>query len=826
MKNTYYHPDSISKINLQSLNNLSYKIGSELKEIYYSYFQEGPVGANSAQYNAAVSKMKTDSSVLTSKIQELYFLSGIPDPIRSIFGNYYVLDVVNGKETIYLINSTEDPTNISKYPFPLKDIFTYVLGETSDSDELKIQDLSIDINDENLYNFLSKYSLTELTGIDLVLATGIFKFFFKYVLAELIKTIGQFDYTKFVIQQHSEKNIASRNNNYLAYDLTSEYNQYIRQYETYFSSSLRRETLMPNYYVTDLYLTTLNQPLAKNILTLNNTINVSKQNILSNEYYVDFVEQLLQLSNEQINNLSVAKNIIIDDVLANKNNISLSSENFPYNIDLTFNNFESDPVIQVLQNKKLNVVAANNFYSLLESDQISRTPFYIESENVLKTRTQETTEYIDLDGSYYTLSNINNILSGSIIGLSNNTVLNFTGSFELKNPNNFSLFLTDESRKKYQSNKNSLSLFDYLKYKGVIASQIEPKLNYSSVLFNNIMNHYGVAFDITKSSALNNVVLQKTIIPRNNNIDQITFVDTQVIYDKIYKYDVDVVGLTEQIQYSYQNVQFVDSIEALSLTNNGPINIEVYLKENNFFYKNNLFSDKSVVVDDPPTPVDVNIVPYIGAPNNLLFMFNTQDTTIIDEPISILQNDINYFTKVRHKQRPSKKSILFQSISDVTSVQIYRTNRIPKSYRDFSNSLYNVLNFNGDSATTFIETLQQNVKYYYTFRSVDVHGNISNPSDVFEVKIINNDGAIYQIITPYYFEQNTKLNMEKSFKKYLTIDPSIIQQQLTIDDEGKPQLGIDNGFWSNNFKVRVISKESGKAFDINLNFTKKIIETI
>jgi hypothetical protein len=68
--------------------------------------------------------------------------------------------------------------------------------------------------------------------------------------------------------------------------------------------------------------------------------------------------------------------------------------------------------------------------------------------------------------------------------------------------------------------------------------------------------------------------------------------------------------------------------------------------------------------------------------------------------------------------------------------------------------------------------------------------------------------------------------MEKSFKKYLSIDPAVIQQQLTFDESGNVQLGIDNGFWNNTFKIRIISKESGKAFDINLNFTKKIIETI
>jgi hypothetical protein len=338
-----------------------------------------------------------------------------------------------------------------------------------------------------------------------------------------------------------------------------------------------------------------------------------------------------------------------------------------------------------------------------------------------------------------------------------------------------------------------------------------------------------ITFDVSKY--FNNLLVQKTLLPRKSDVIDVSFVDTQVIYDKLYKYDVDVVSLVEQIKYTYTTVKYQDILAEGTLNINEeiintPISVLTELSEDSYFYKNNLFSDIAVVVDDPPTPVDINIVPFIGVPNGLMFMFNTQDTTIFQKPILISQNDRSYFTKVRHKQRPDKKEILFQSVSDISAVQVFRSLTRPKTYFDFSNSLYQVIPFNGETSTTFIENLQQNIKYYYTFRSIDVHGNISNPSDIFEVKIINNDGAIYPIITPYYFEQNEKLNIEKSFKKYLAIDPAIIQQQLTLSEDGSLVLGVDNGFWNQDFKIRITSKESGKSFDINLNFTKKIIETI
>jgi len=140
------------------------------------------------------------------------------------------------------------------------------------------------------------------------------------------------------------------------------------------------------------------------------------------------------------------------------------------------------------------------------------------------------------------------------------------------------------------------------------------------------------------------------------------------------------------------------------------------------------------------------------------------------------------------------------------------------------------------NSASFIDKIKPNIKYYYTFRCVDIHGQISNPSEVYEVEIVNESGAIYSNIVPYEFPKEEQGETTKKFKRFLMIKPNALQSYMDIDEEIQNykdyermgiKLGIkDDSIIDKKYKMRIVSKNSDKVYDINFSFGKivKIIE--
>ena len=67
--------------------------------------------------------------------------------------------------------------------------------------------------------------------------------------------------------------------------------------------------------------------------------------------------------------------------------------------------------------------------------------------------------------------------------------------------------------------------------------------------------------------------------------------------------------------------------------------------------------------------------------------------------------------------------------------EIYRIDTQPNSYSDFTGNLIAIIGDNTASAASYVDNVSPNTKYYYVFRAIDVHGNRSNPTDVYEIEL-------------------------------------------------------------------------------------------
>ena len=124
------------------------------------------------------------------------------------------------------------------------------------------------------------------------------------------------------------------------------------------------------------------------------------------------------------------------------------------------------------------------------------------------------------------------------------------------------------------------------------------------------------------------------------------------------------------------------------------------------------------------------------------------------------------------------------------------------------------------SRQAYEEEILPNTKYYYTFRAIDSHGHISNPTPVYEVELIDEKGAVKPIIRLYEMKKIEPKTNIKSCQKYIYLKPSL--RQLYFADDPEINSIFTDEVKYKKYKMRLTSKGSGKKIDINFQFKKNL----
>jgi len=265
--------------------------------------------------------------------------------------------------------------------------------------------------------------------------------------------------------------------------------------------------------------------------------------------------------------------------------------------------------------------------------------------------------------------------------------------------------------------------------------------------------------------------------------------------------------------------------------------------------------------DKPPIFPDVQFVPLYGEKNKILINANFNIGEYELNPISIMWGNLASpntpigasinFNKARMNQHKIQGKITFKSDDFCGQIEILRIDKKPTSYQDFWPESETRIATVGEGASNFgfiDDTLIPNKNYYYILREIDSHGNYSNPSPVYMVRIINKEAeAPYTIFKMFFMSELTEKKPAhgKKFMKYIRIQPSLkhasfpeelpapgahvfkfnnVQTLLGQVKDINPLSPQKVPVWGQKFRFRFTSKKTGRKFDLNL--TVKDVETL
>jgi len=267
--------------------------------------------------------------------------------------------------------------------------------------------------------------------------------------------------------------------------------------------------------------------------------------------------------------------------------------------------------------------------------------------------------------------------------------------------------------------------------------------------------------------------------------------------------------------------------------------------------KTHLFDFDGSILDDPPMIPDINFITYVGVDNKVTINMHSQIGEYTNSPVILNSEDFDFIESLQNSRGMSIDSpVTYKTDDETVAFEIYRMEKAPISYEDFSNNLKSAVStLQSDSSraiyswdSSYEDTIVPNTEYYYMVRSVDIHNHKSYPSPVYKVMIINDSGAIYPLVEIIEMRPPEKPKQNSiEFKKFLQIVPSLPQIQIDYEASGlisetgllvnsvakhKPDivLGTESprlfgdSETGQTFKIRLISRHTGKKLDLNVTF--------
>ena len=393
---------------------------------------------------------------------------------------------------------------------------------------------------------------------------------------------------------------------------------------------------------------------------------------------------------------------------------------------------------------------------------------------------------------------------------------------------------------------------------------------YSEVL-GYYVEKYRVVKNVDNQDA--DVKVQEFIFMDNDSVKKFDFLDTQILPGTKYRYKVFTINFVVGSEYAYYqnksfnwdarmpgpNGAFADSSEG-----NEPVNMRVWSNKKLAIIKAPFFEKVVTTVDLPPMTPQVTFLPYQGIDDQYSILVQHSFGQVMERPIAIFGEDFSSIAEMYNDQAITDplSGVMYKSDSLPTHFEMIRIPDAPEKYTDFDAPDATIVRAEAVGKTKLfrIDKVEPNKNYYYTFRTID-KGGVSNPTEVFRVRMISYENGIIMDMEPYEMYPKPA-EFKKSFSRRIKISPNLEQKvvnfdlalediassgkktalqklredlgirtkvdtksfQKTAPDIDKLSLGKASGedsLWDKKFKIRCTSKKTGKKIDLNIVFKKE-----
>ena len=331
------------------------------------------------------------------------------------------------------------------------------------------------------------------------------------------------------------------------------------------------------------------------------------------------------------------------------------------------------------------------------------------------------------------------------------------------------------------------------------------------------------------------ILVQTFYLTNRFDGDDIVFYDSQVKTKQKYRYDIQKVVIVFGSKYSYgDSPVFTPHPAPPEYRAEMECTVEPsYMQA--LLVPHVVGRIVTVLDDKPPVAPNVAFYPFQGINNQVKLLIQPSTGVKTEKPIVINPGDASMFMDEYLSQTGIEASSIgevpeleFRSDDPVDAYQVFRITRKPSSYADFANNFTDV-NPRLGRAGALDDFILPNTVYYYCVRAVDINGNVSNPTHIFEIEMVDNAGQIFLRQEIFTFEA-AKPKYTTEGRRFIYIEPTL--QQLALPDTqnvGQPNiynppnssiLGAPNisKVWGETFKIRVRSTKTGRKLDLNVTF--------